>query len=84
MLGLMFRQKEPGASRQALCFWAHEGAQSTMGKTEVFRARAAEFEALAAEADSQDLRETYNSLARSYRKLAGFMEKQDDRTKTRQ
>ena len=50
-----------------------------MTKHDDFLTKAAEFEALAERADHDELRDTYLSLARSYRKLASFMKKRADK-----
>ena len=52
-----------------------------MGKVEEFLKRAADFDALAAEAGSPELRDTYASLAKSYRKLATFMKIKPEESK---
>jgi hypothetical protein len=51
-----------------------------MGKVEEFMKRAAEFEALAAEAQSDGLRASYAMVAQSYRRLADFIAKAGSRS----
>jgi hypothetical protein len=46
-----------------------------MSKPEEFLKKAAEFETLAAREKNDDVRDTYKSLAHSYRRLASFMER---------
>jgi hypothetical protein len=45
-----------------------------MGRPQEFLIKAAEFEALAELEKNDDVRNTYKSLAHSYRRLASFME----------
>jgi hypothetical protein len=47
-----------------------------MSKIEIFWQRAAEFDELAAQASSPGLRDSYATVAQSYRRLVQFMESQ--------
>jgi hypothetical protein len=47
-----------------------------MSKIEIFLQKAAEFDELAAQANSPGLRDSYATVAQSYRRLVQFMEGQ--------
>jgi hypothetical protein len=47
-----------------------------MSKIEIFVQKAAEFDELAAQASSTGLRDSYATVAQSYRRLVQFMESQ--------
>ena len=50
--------------------------QGTMSKIEIFSQKAAEFDELAARTNSPGLRDSYATVAQSYRRLVQFMENQ--------
>jgi hypothetical protein len=50
--------------------------QGAMSKIEIFWQKAAEFDELAAQASSPGLRDSYATVAQSYRRLVQFMESQ--------
>jgi hypothetical protein len=50
-----------------------------MSKVEIFLQKASEFEELAAQASNPGLRDSYATVAQSYRRLVQFMESQKPR-----
>ena len=50
--------------------------QPAMSKIEIFSQKAAEFDELAAQTSSPGLRDSYATVAQSYRRLVQFMESQ--------
>jgi hypothetical protein len=50
--------------------------QAPMSKLEIYLQKAAEFEKLAAETGDLELRDSYTTVAQSYRRLVQFVEKQ--------
>jgi hypothetical protein len=52
-----------------------------MSKVEIFLQKAAEFDELAAQASNPGLRDSYVTVAESYRRLVEFMQRQPDRSR---
>ena len=56
--------------------------QWSMSKIEIFLKKAAEFDELAAQASNPGLRDSYATVAQSYRRLIQFMESQKPNGRT--
>jgi hypothetical protein len=55
--------------------------QAAMSKIEIFLRKAAEFDELAAQASNPGLRDSYATVAQSYRRLVEFMQSQPDQSR---